>query len=195
MCVGAVVSDVTLDQLVSGDLLPTPRDRGRHRRSARVALTERGEIELFRLREIHHRHVHGGDEGGPCAAIRLDGPEHGDEIEAADGHERRAHVRHHVHLAFHPGDVEPGQDAEPHVVVARAYVDVLQLTIRNQVAVRDLRCLGGAGRAGGVLQQSGIGERPRDLRLQLGSGVQDVQQRLGAGPRPAVALQERGRRR
>src|SRR5207249_1736078 len=52
------------------------------------------------------------------------------------------------------------------------------------------------GGARGVLQQGGVGERARDLRLQLGSGAEDVEQRVGSGrllERPA--LQERGRRR
>ena len=87
--------------------------------------------------------------------------------------------------------MEPRQDPERHVVVAHADVDALQLAIRDQIPVGDLGRLGGPGGAGGVLQQSGVAQRARDLFLQLVSGAQHVEQRVGARQRlAALALQE-----
>ena len=92
-------------------------------------------------------------------------------------------VRHHVHLAFHAGDVEPGQDAERGVGLIAPDVDPLQLAVRHQVAMGDLRRLGSSGGAGGVLQQSGIARSSRYLAREWPRVSDDLQKWVGVGGR------------
>ena len=189
---GRLAEPVALDQRVTGQRLPASRDLGRHRRAPREARPQRGEVVFGRPGPVDDGHVDRGDEGGERAAVPPDRVETRGELESAERDQAGTDVRHHVQLAFHPGNVEPRQHAEGHVGLGEADVEALELAVRDDVAVGDLGAFRDSGGSRRVLEERGVAGRAGGGRNQRRRPPCDHGKILGPGARPR-RLEEGGR--